>query len=94
MDQPHSTALALDGKSLRLNGLLGGPTPQEIIAEQARLARVAMDSYHSTQPELQDEEADKQNQDRVHHDKRANPKVGRTVKPQGKDRHQETRKEG
>ena len=95
MDQLHSTALALDGKSLRLNGLLGGPTPQQIIAEQARLARVAMDSYHSVPlPESHDEEANEQSKDSIHHDKRENPKVGRTVKPQGKDRRQETRKEG
>ena len=91
-----SAAQALDSKSARLNGQLNGPTPQQVTEEQVRNARIAIDNYNS-QPQTEEPahaKADEPHQDSIKANKRANPQVGRTVKPQGKDRSQEVRKEG
>ena len=91
-----SAAQAMDYKSSRLNGQLNGLTPQQIVEEQVRNARIAIDNYNS-QPqteELDHAQADEPHQDSIKVNQRKNPQVGRTVKPQGKDRSQEVRKEG
>ena len=75
----------MDAKSLRLTAQHDTTSPAELNEQLMELARVSMANYITTSSSVEvteQEQHEEQNQDSVKVIKRANPKVGRSVKPQ------------
>lgn len=75
----------MDAKSLRLTAVHNTPTSTELNERLMELARVSMSNYVTTSSSVEVTELkqhEEQSQDSVKVIKRANPQVGRSVKPQ------------
>ena len=75
----------MDAKSLRLTADHNTPTPTELNERLMELARVSMSNYITSSSSVEVTELkqhEEQSQDSIKVIKRANPQVGRSVKPQ------------